>query len=251
VRFLPHLGRRNLAALFYRQARRKSKPSLRVPVTPSPSPHSSLILAFTNSANRTVINSVIASTSQLSGGQLLLGRSSGTTLPLPAGASAPFPLMRSPRRFPPPRYARLADIRFISADKHVAQDYICLPHDVAAGNNDLFACEIYITPRNPAPSDLCASASFHYHNLALKIFLKYAPPRRFPPPWSVEESCFVVKDSAGQKLAYVYFEDEPGRRCQMHGARGGAPEGKRSGNYKHGARTKEIAELRKFIKSLR
>jgi hypothetical protein len=38
--------------------------------------------------------------------------------------------------------------------------------------------------------------------------------RRFPPPWSVEESeaCFVVKDTSGQKLAYVYFEDEPGRR---------------------------------------
>jgi hypothetical protein len=25
-------------------------------------------------------------------------------------------------------------------------------------------------------------------------------------------ACFVVTDSAGQKLAYVYFEDEPGRR---------------------------------------
>jgi hypothetical protein len=38
--------------------------------------------------------------------------------------------------------------------------------------------------------------------------------RRFPPPWSVEEldACFVAKDSAGQKLAYVYFEDEPGRQ---------------------------------------
>jgi hypothetical protein len=34
------------------------------------------------------------------------------------------------------------------------------------------------------------------------------------PPWSVEEleMCFVVTDSAGQKLAYVYFEDEPCRR---------------------------------------
>jgi hypothetical protein len=32
-------------------------------------------------------------------------------------------------------------------------------------------------------------------------------PRRFPPPWSVEEldACFVVIDSAEQKLAYVYF----------------------------------------------
>jgi hypothetical protein len=38
--------------------------------------------------------------------------------------------------------------------------------------------------------------------------------RRFPPPWSVDEleACFVVKDSAGQKLAYVYFEEDPGRR---------------------------------------
>jgi hypothetical protein len=39
--------------------------------------------------------------------------------------------------------------------------------------------------------------------------------RRFPPPWSIEEfndACFVVIDSAGQKLVYVYFEDEPGRR---------------------------------------
>jgi hypothetical protein len=37
--------------------------------------------------------------------------------------------------------------------------------------------------------------------------------RRFPPPWSIDEleACFVVIDSAGQKLAYVYFEDEPGR----------------------------------------
>ena len=39
--------------------------------------------------------------------------------------------------------------------------------------------------------------------------------RRFPQPWSIEEvndACFIVKDSAGQKLAYVYFEEEPGRR---------------------------------------
>jgi hypothetical protein len=39
-------------------------------------------------------------------------------------------------------------------------------------------------------------------------------PRRFPPPWSVEDigAAFVVTDGAGQKLAYIYFEDEPGRR---------------------------------------
>jgi hypothetical protein len=41
------------------------------------------------------------------------------------------------------------------------------------------------------------------------------PKRRFPPPWTVEETdaCFIVKDHGGQSLAYVYFEDEPGRRA--------------------------------------
>jgi hypothetical protein len=33
--------------------------------------------------------------------------------------------------------------------------------------------------------------------------------RRFPAPWT---ACFVVRDHNGQQLAYVYFEDEPGRR---------------------------------------
>jgi len=41
------------------------------------------------------------------------------------------------------------------------------------------------------------------------------PARRFPPPWSVEDidAAFVVKDSAEQKLAYVYYEEEPQRRA--------------------------------------
>jgi hypothetical protein len=42
--------------------------------------------------------------------------------------------------------------------------------------------------------------------------------RRFPPPWSVEETdaCFIVRDANGQALAYVYFEEEPGRRSAAH-----------------------------------
>jgi len=40
------------------------------------------------------------------------------------------------------------------------------------------------------------------------------PARRFPPPWSVgeQDACFVVHHANGQQLAYVYFEEEPGRR---------------------------------------
>ena len=40
--------------------------------------------------------------------------------------------------------------------------------------------------------------------------------RAFPSPWIVEENndpCLIVSDANGQKLAYVYFEeDHPGRQ---------------------------------------
>jgi hypothetical protein len=44
------------------------------------------------------------------------------------------------------------------------------------------------------------------------------PERRFPPPWSAEETdaCYIVRDAYGHSLAYVYFEDEPGRRSAAH-----------------------------------
>ena len=38
--------------------------------------------------------------------------------------------------------------------------------------------------------------------------------RRFPIPWTADETdaCFIIRDRNGQASAYVYFEDEPGRR---------------------------------------
>jgi endo-1,4-beta-D-glucanase Y len=45
-----------------------------------------------------------------------------------------------------------------------------------------------------------------------------AKRRRFPPPWSVEETnaCYIVRDANGQALAYVYYKQEPGRRAAAH-----------------------------------
>jgi hypothetical protein len=38
--------------------------------------------------------------------------------------------------------------------------------------------------------------------------------RRFPSPWIAEETdaCFIFRDHNGYALAYVYFEEEPGRQ---------------------------------------
>jgi hypothetical protein len=36
----------------------------------------------------------------------------------------------------------------------------------------------------------------------------------------------------------------------MHGARGGAPAGKRNGNFRHGARTKETIAAAQYVKML-
>ena len=43
-------------------------------------------------------------------------------------------------------------------------------------------------------------------------------PRRFPSPWSAEETeaCYIVRDANGQALAYVYYEQEPWRRAAAH-----------------------------------
>jgi hypothetical protein len=45
--------------------------------------------------------------------------------------------------------------------------------------------------------------------------------RRFPLPWFVEErhACFCLRDHSGQALAYIYYEDEPGRRSAANCSR--------------------------------
>jgi hypothetical protein len=42
--------------------------------------------------------------------------------------------------------------------------------------------------------------------------------RRFPSPWIAEETdaCFIIRDHSGYALAYVYSEEEPGRRSAAH-----------------------------------
>jgi len=40
------------------------------------------------------------------------------------------------------------------------------------------------------------------------------------------------------------------RVCRMHGAHGGAPEGKRNGNFRHGGRTKETIEASRYMREL-
>jgi len=40
------------------------------------------------------------------------------------------------------------------------------------------------------------------------------PSRRFPSTVDRRGNpCFIIRDANGQALAYVYFEDEPGRRA--------------------------------------
>jgi hypothetical protein len=50
---------------------------------------------------------------------------------------------------------------------------------------------------------------------AFKLPETMTEPRRFPPPWTVEEYrgiSYIVRDANRFAVAYVYFESEPGRR---------------------------------------
>jgi hypothetical protein len=57
-----------------------------------------------------------------------------------------------------------------------------------------------LNPRPPSELDACGPDLTASH---------------FTSPWTVQEleACFVVIDSSGQKLAFVYHQDEPSRRA--------------------------------------
>jgi hypothetical protein len=49
------------------------------------------------------------------------------------------------------------------------------------------------------------------------IFSAASPPRPVDDPdMRLGQDCFIVRDANGHALAYVYFEDEPGRRAAAH-----------------------------------
>jgi hypothetical protein len=42
--------------------------------------------------------------------------------------------------------------------------------------------------------------------------------RTFTPPWRIDDTAtesFCIRDAKGQALAYIYYEDETGRRMAM------------------------------------
>ena len=48
----------------------------------------------------------------------------------------------------------------------------------------------------------------------IALFFRACDGPPLPEPWVLPGAgaCFIVRDANGQALAYVYFEEEPGRR---------------------------------------
>ena len=69
-------------------------------------------------------------------------------------------------------------------------------------------------PQNPRDDRPKAALGFPFIAVMLKSLATPSEPRTFPGPWAAEEhhACFIVRDRNYQTLAYIYFEDEPGRQ---------------------------------------
>ena len=74
------------------------------------------------------------------------------------------------------------------------------------------------------------------------------PPRRIPVPWTVEDhndACFIVKDANGVAIAYLYYEEEPGRRTAANLL---TKEEARRIRYRRATRTVEKAIARELLR---
>jgi hypothetical protein len=111
------------------------------------------------------------------------------------------------RRFPPPwsveEYRTLKEAAEMAASQ-------CFSETV---------CDSYRQGEGHTTNDASAERLQNQNAISLpfRVVVKdqerMKPTRRFPPPWTFEgiDAAFVVKDGSGQKVAYVYYEEEPGR----------------------------------------
>lgn len=74
-------------------------------------------------------------------------------------------------------------------------------------------------------------------------------PRRFPKPWTVEElpECFIVRDTNGFPMAYLYYDDDFKRNFSVIGGKYTKDEARRVANAI--ARLPDLLTLEKQVKS--
>jgi hypothetical protein len=60
--------------------------------------------------------------------------------------------------------------------------------------------------------------------------------------------CKAKSKRTGQRCRAPAVRGRP--VCRMHGAGGGAPRGKRNGNFRHGGRTKEATDASRYVNAL-
>src|SRR5262249_21584417 len=114
---------------------------------------------------------------------------------------------------------RLRRSPLAQCNQRFAAEWQIFAHDVSS------RLQMRLALSQPAQERSCGRARSNFHSCwrNVKSAGRAGPPavprrrrtpRRFPPPWSVEDigAAYVVRDHDGQALAYVYFEDEPGRR---------------------------------------
>jgi len=70
----------------------------------------------------------------------------------------------------------------------------------------------------------------------------------YPMPMHLSKRCRAKSKRSGMKCKNAAVTGWA--VCRMHGARGGAPEGKAHGNYRHGLKTKEARQDARYTREL-